>query len=525
MAEILMTGSGTKGYGTAGASTNRRATKGFRAMSGSPREDIDYNNYTLRQRGRLMYMGNPIASSAVKTHRTNTVGLGLKPNPRPDTKFLNVTDEDAAEWANHVKREFALWASRKDSCDATGINDFYELQQMLLTSWLTSGDVFVLVQQAEETWRSPYSLRLRALEADRVATPFGDGTLSVPSLTTGMCANGNLIYDGIEIDRSGRVVAYHIRNTYPFEVTLEQTKFERIEARGRRTELPNVLHIMNAERPDQYRGITYLAPCIIQLLQLNRYTEAEITAAVIESFFTAFITTSENADDVPFNEATPYGEVNGEGSGVSYDPNDYELGPGTLNVMNPGEDVKFGEPTRPAGGFAGFVDAIATQVGASLEIPKDLLMKSFNASYSASRGALLEAWKSFKMYRTWFANDFCKPVYELWMSEAVAKGRVSAPGFFTDPAVREAWLKVQWVGPSQGQLDPKKEVEAEILAISNGFTTREDAALRLNGSDFNDNMEQLRREQDLIDELEPGTPEIKTDEESEEEGDPKNDDI
>ncbi|MBQ8031115.1 MAG: phage portal protein, partial [Butyrivibrio sp.] len=76
MADSLLI-QGTKGYGSAGASTRKRATKGFKALSGSPREDIDYNNYTLRQRGRLMYMGNPIATSAIKTSRTNTVGLGL----------------------------------------------------------------------------------------------------------------------------------------------------------------------------------------------------------------------------------------------------------------------------------------------------------------------------------------------------------------------------------------------------------------------------------------------------------------
>ena len=43
--------SGAKGYGQAGASHTRRVFKGFNPMSGSPREDIDDNNYTLRQRG------------------------------------------------------------------------------------------------------------------------------------------------------------------------------------------------------------------------------------------------------------------------------------------------------------------------------------------------------------------------------------------------------------------------------------------------------------------------------------------
>ncbi len=487
---------GTKGYASSGASTTKRALKGFREMSGSPREDIDLNNYTLRQRGRLMYMGAPIASSAIKTNRTNTIGLGLKLNPRPDMDFLKMDADRAAEWVKTVKREFGLWADNKDSCDATGINNFYELQQLLMSSWLMSGDVFALVQLRDPEPGRPYTLRLRAIEADRVATPDSAGIAFYTGVTTGKNPdNGNAIYDGVEVDKSGMAVAYWIRNTYPFENTDKQTEYQRVEARGKRTGLPNIIQIMNAERPDQYRGVSFLAPVIEKLLQINRYTEAEITTAIIESFLTGFIKTeADNASEMPFDEV---------GAGqpeqkASYDPNEYELGPGTINVMNPGEDITFSDPKHPATTFDGFVDAISMQIGAALEIPKEVLMKSFTASYSASRGALLEAWKSFSMYRSWFVNDFCKPVYELWMSEAVASGRINAPGFFTDPAVKAAWLKCEWIGPSQGMLDPVKEIRAEKMACDYGFSTRADSALRLNGSDFDSNVEQLSRENDKM---------------------------
>lgn len=483
-----------KGYGSAGASTSRRATKGFLAKSGSVREDIDFNNYTLRQRGRLLYMGNPVAASGIKTHRTNTVGLGLRPNPRPDAKFLGLSPEGVAEWSDLVKREFSLWASGKGSCDATGINDFYEMQQMLLCSWLATGDVFVLVQRAGRTWRTPYSLRLRAIEGDRVATPAGAGALSFVALTNGKNPdNGNRIYDGVEIDSGGGIAAYWFRNTHPFEWTDEAVTFKRVEASGRSTGLPNVIHIMNAERPDQYRGVTYLAPIIIPLLQLNRYTEAELTAAIVASFFTGFVTSEAPGNDVPLYEAAPAGDT-----GVGYDPNEYQMGPGTINVMNPGEKIEQVKPEHPAAGYDKFADTICTQIGAALEIPRELLLKQFTASYSASRGALLEAWKSFRTYRSWFVNDFCAPAYELWMDEAVSLGRIPAPGFFSDPAVRAAWLKTQWIGPSSGQLDPVKEVQAEILACQNGFSTYEDSTLRLNGSDFDANVARLEQELKML---------------------------
>ena len=98
------------------------------------------------------------------------------------------------------------------------------------------------------------------------------------------------------------------------------------------------------------------------------------------------------------------------------------------------------------------------------------------------------------MRRTWFANDLCDPIYEMFVEEAVARGHINAPGFFTDPIIRAAYLGCDWVGPSQGQLDPVKEMNAEVMAISHGLTTHEAAATRLNGSQFDRNIEQLIQE-------------------------------
>ena len=167
-------------------------------------------------------------------------------------------------------------------------------------------------------------------------------------------------------------------------------------------------------------------------------------------------------------------------------------------MLLPGEDVTFGAPTHPQTGFDVFMRAMCEQVGAALEIPADLLMMSFNSSYSASRAALLEAWKAFRMRREWLVKDFCDPVYELWLTEAVALGRISAPGFLTDPLIRRAYLGADWIGPSQGQLDPTKEVQAATMAIEAGLTTREAEAIKLNGSDYVGNVTKLTVENELL---------------------------
>ncbi len=478
-----------KGYGDAGASWHKKATKGFTAQSGSPREDIDANNYTLRQRARMLYMASPIATSAIKTNRTNVVGVGLQLKSRINRDILGMDQEAAEAWQKKTEAEFALWAGRKRACDATGVNDFYAMQQLALASWLVSGDSFAVLKQYDPTPIMPYSLASILSRLTAVANSI-DGRLLGPDGHDHRKAedNGNTIYDEASRWTPRHDRRYHIRNTYPLELGKDSTKWARVLAYGEETGLPNILQMMDSERPDQYRGVSYLAQVIEPLLQLRRYTESELTAAVVESFFTAFIKTEANPTDMPFNEVGESGQPE-----ASKDPNEYEMGPGQVNVMEPGEDVTFADPKRPASGFSSFARSICEQVGAALEIPADLLLKSFNASYSASRAALLEAWKAFKMRREWFANDFCRPIYEVWMSEAVARGRIQAPGFLTNPMLRAAYLGSEWSARLR-QLDPVREITAEILAVGEGFTTREQSTIRLNGGQWENNVNQLERE-------------------------------
>ena len=494
------------GYNDAGASITKRSLKGFTASSGAPREDIDLSNLTLRQRSRMLYMSAPVATSAINTSRTKIVGSGLTLKSSIDPELLGITKEAAKEWQRRVEAEFRLWAGKKQFCDATGMNDFDGLQQLALKSWLLSGDVFALLKHTKGTRQNPYGLRIHIIEADRVRTPlsFANGK-AITGITEGVNPNNqNAIHDGVEVDKGGAVVAYHISNCYPFQYTGEEQKWNRVEAYGAKTGLPNILHVMESERPDQYRGVPYLAQVIETLLQMRRYTESEITAAIIQSFHTAWVETEADTSEMPFNEVGA-GDIDGVPSAdqheenLSHSENEYEMGPGTINVLAPGEKVQFGNPNIPTAGFETFVKTLCRLLGAALEIPYDVLIKEFNSSYSASRGALLEAWEAFRMRRKWFVGSFCQPVYEVWLSEAVALGRIKAPGFFTDPLVRAAWCGAKWIGPVQGSLDPKKETEAAIIQIDNGLKTHEQVTLEQGGGDWEANVTQLGYESDALD--------------------------
>lgn len=474
------------GYDEGGASHTKSSMRGWNASSKSPQEDIDRNLNTLRQRSRSLMMSAPLAVSALKTNRTNIVGTGLRARPTIDRKVLGLSDEEAKQWEKKTQREFELWAKSKQ-CDATKINNFYEMQQIVCLSWLTNGDAVALIEFSDkENAFMPYELRIHLIESDKVCNPQSTG--SYVNLWQTNPDNGNRIYNGVEIDNKGAVVAYHICNTYPQSALNVQKEWVRVKAFGERTGLPNVLMVFESERAEQYRGVPYLAPVIEALKQLTRYSEAEIMAAVINGFFTVFITTEKSPSEMPF---TGIAEEESESHDTG---NSYGLGPGMINILAPGEDIKMADPAHPNSNFDAFTTAYAKYIGAALEIPSELLLKQFGASYSASKAALEEAWKAFKMKRTWLVDDFCRPVYEIWLAEAIAKGRIKAPGFYLDASIREAWLKCAWNGPAQGMLDPLKEINAAKGRVELGVSTREIETMEMNGGNFDDNAAQLKHE-------------------------------
>lgn len=481
------------GYSHGGASRRQTWAEKYDATSYSARSDIEENRKTLRERTRDLAMNAPIGTAAVNVTRTNVVGAGLIPKPKIDYEFLGISQEEAMALQQKIKKEFDLWASGT-FCDANDQHSFYELQQIAFADWLKNGEEFALIQYEDEQEYMPYQLRIKLIEADRVCSP---GSMNAEYFGYDITKkDGNVIMNGLELDQKGKVVAYWISSTFPGEHsnTKRQT-WTRVAKRGSKTGNQNILHVFNAERAEQYRGVPFLAPVIHIIKQMTRYTEAEVMAAVVNSMFALFVTTETG------NDMGGFGGVDEEDdmTPASRDDDDHiKLGTGTVSFLKDGESIQAVESAHPGGNYGNFIESMAMQVGAALEIAPEVLLKKFNASFSASKGAINETWKSFTMRRKWFVNDFCQQIYDMWFSEAVAKGRISAPGYFLDPMIAKAYTKATWNGTAQGYLNPVAEVNAAVTRIQNGLSTHEDECAAMNGSDFEDNIRTLKGENERL---------------------------
>lgn len=440
----------------------------------------------LRWQARDLDRNNPLASGGLDTIVDNVVATGLRPQARVDRDILGISEEQASAWQTQAERFFYLWADSKDS-DVTRYGTFWEQQALVLINTLLSGDVFT-VRRFKQRRGAIFGTCLQLVEADRCATP--------PGRESPM----SNVYGGVEVDPDGEPVRYHFLKEHPGNAYLtraanlgDYTSVQAYDANGS----PLCLQHFVRRRPDQKRGVSLFAPVMEQFKQLGRYTEAELTAAVVSGMFSVFIKTA-----MPAGSGILPGTIPGQVAGQQVTPNGTgltKLQSGMIMDLAPGEDVEFANPNRPNTAFDPFTASILKHIGVGLGLPHEVLVKHFTASYSASRAAIMEAWKSFRRRRQWLVSGFCQPVYAWVISEAIARGYLDAPGFFDDPLRRAAWLGTTWRGAPMGQLDPLKEAKAakEWLSIPGALTIQQLTAEQF-GTDYEDNLAQIGRERAQI---------------------------
>jgi lambda family phage portal protein len=295
------------------------------------------------------------------------------------------------------------------------------------------------------------------------------------------------IREGVEF-RNGAPIAFHVAKPGPdLFLGTDTVRVPRFDKDGE----PVALHVFQQRLIGQSRGEPLLAPIIEKFKQISRYSEAEIAAAVINAYFSMFVTSESDifGDDIDAIEAcdSPTRER------AEPQRQMVKFGPGKLVRLLPNEKINTAAPGRPNSNYDPFVQAVIKQIGIGLGLPYEVLTQHFQSSYSAARGAILEAWKAFKTRRAWLVSTFCQPVWEWVIADAVRAGMLDAPGFFESPLKRKLWLRTQWCGSEMESIDPLKDAKAHEVDVRNGFDSRR-SIVEGRGRDFDKLMRELEEE-------------------------------
>ena len=386
---------------------------------------------------------------------------------------------------NRAEQEFRVWSESTYS-DYMGEMNFFSLQKLAYYSQKTSGDCFALLPYDPRPG-APYDLRVQLIEADRVCNKDDAG-------------DTDEIAGGIERDKDGKPVAIYIRTPHPgatyFSMLNTMPTWKRVPIFGARTGRRNIIHLKDVDRIGQSRGVPVLTPIIETLKQIGRYSEAELAAAVVNSMLSVFVKRPiEGPSGMELHWLDEY-EKRGEAPPWE-NPLRFKLGNGTWIDGAPGEDLNVITAARPSSQFDPFQTAMIKQIGMALRLPMEILIQLFQSSYSASKAAFLAAQKTFEAERDAFDFYFNQPIWEAWITEAVIKERLSAPGYLTNPAIRFYYSGAYWQTSEQNQIDETKEATAANLRVEYGFSTRAREAAKLTGMSYADIVAAQAKEKEL----------------------------
>ncbi len=382
----------------------------------------------LLARARELVVTNGYAANACEAFAANLVGDGIKPSSLIEDVGLR----------DRIQR---LWLAWTDEADADGLTDFYGLQAMVAREMFVAGECFVRLRPRRADDGLMVPLQLQLLQSEML--PF-------EKLET--AANGNRIRCGIEFDRLGRRVAYHFRRRHPGD----STDHGAVIPETVRVAAADVLHIYRPIDAGQIRGLPHVAPAMVRLFLLDQYDDAELDRKKTAAMFAGFIT--KTAPEEPMMGETP---ADPEGTAIA------SLEPGTMQVLLPGEDVKFSSPADVGGGYEAFQYRTLLAVSASLGLPYHLVTGDVRqANYSSLRAELVEFRRRMQQLQYGvMAHQLCRPIWSRWLETAVLAGALD----LGDPVLARA---VQWIPPRWDWVDPLKDIQAQVLAMEAGITSR-----------------------------------------------------
>ena len=440
-----------------------------------------------QDRAQDLYANDFAARSAVDAISTNAVGTGLVPQPHLPHKRLNISEEEAADVKDQMEWIWAEWCTQ---ADAAGKMHFEDMQLAGIRSMLRMGELLHLPVM-EETGHDgrTFSLAIQALSPKRLRTP-EDKSID-PS-----------IRDGVHLSPSGKPLGYWIAAPRPayasgldcggLSTALAASDFRYVPARV--AHRPGIFHIFRNDDEEQIRGNSTLSTGVKLFRNLADAIDYELYAQIIAASFPVFFALEGGQSGLPDAVREQYGLPPAENPA---DKRYYQsVGPGEMLYGNPGEKPEILESKRPSQNFMNFVELILRAQGAASGISYETMFRDFSKSnYSSARAALNEDWKTFFLYRNHFSRMYCQPIWNMVQEEAWLRGRLvlpkNAPDFY---AAMFLWCNCYWYGPSRGYIDPVKEIQANVLAISERLMTRHEHFAQY-GADFTESMDTIEVEE------------------------------
>lgn len=436
---------------------------------GNVHEEILTNREEIVGRARDLVKNNPIVAGGIDRLCESVIGARMWPESEPDHEAMGRSIDWSFQFAMKMEGIYRGWAI--DPLRRSDVHRKSRIPEMFRTAyrhWIIDGEACAVIKMVKG--RGRYQTAVELIDPDRLSNPQGISDEMV-------LQNGNTIIGGVEITPAGDPVAYHIRKKHPASNAASNDLFTwvripRYAPSGRQV----FIHAFRHDRADQRRGISRLAAAMTRIKMSDKYSNAELAAALFDSLNIGFI-----------QSAAPTGEVRDAVAPIDDDAGsnywDSLIDYRSLNKVRaegvrlwhllPGEKAEINKPSRPSANYPEFMKDSDRRVSSAIGLSYPHLTQNWaDINYSSGRLMRNEMWRGFLEDRELFAQEFATPIWAAVMEESVMLGDIKVPG---GPAnfyrYYSQLTQVNWMGPGPGYGDPKKEAEAnEVELRYNGKT-------------------------------------------------------
>ena len=453
---------GTGPRASFGGATQSRLFYDWAVGAIHPDREVRWAIRHLRARARDLVRNNPYATGIVEAFADNLIGweetgIRLKPNVLgPDGKPLRRVNTE-------IKRGWSEWSCDYASVD--GQDSWLDLQRLLVKTWVTDGEVFIRERRGYD---NPYAYAVELIDADML-----DETFNVPPNPRGV-----EIRMGIEMDSRGRRLAYHFFKHHPSE------------GRGRertRVSASEITHFFIRYRVGQNRGYTLFAPVLTTVKMIDGFTEAELVASRLAAAKMGFITNDSPEAIAAYAERLRI--LNEEGKEA--EPQTFDVAPGLIPELQPGQGFEGFDPTHPNTAFEAFLKVMLRGVARAFSMSYLTLTGDVGeANYSSMRAGLVPERDHWRVLQEVLSQKIHRRVYRSWIASALLAGALRLP-----TRVPSDYLAHEWRPRGWKWVDPLKDLLAAELGIALGVTSRGRVA-SAQGHDFETVVDELADEED-----------------------------
>lgn len=389
----------------------------------SPISDAHSGRLPISARARHFTQNNGIAAKIAEELVSGIIGTGFGVQSMHPDKSTRKAIED----------RFYYWQRRADFLGRTSLSGVYA---QAARSWVIAGEAFIQFKNRNG------AVALALLDPEQID----------PALTRDL-GGGARIVAGVEFDKDGQRVAYHVLRDSPGQPFAAIRESVRVPA-------DEIIHLYIPLAPGQVRGVSWFAPVLLKLHEIDQTCDAILIRTKIAACLSGFVIDPEGTD----------GPLAGAQQ-TAPDKPELMIEPGVVFNLKPGEDVRFNDPPEIGAETVDFLKWQAREIAAGVGVTYEAATGDLSGvNYSSIRAGTIDFRRRIDTIRlNYLIPLVIDPTWRRFLLTEALAGRLPADAILRDFETASA---VEFIPPGWSWIDPAKEIAADRDAVEAGFKSR-----------------------------------------------------